>query len=186
MRLILGSSSLVRRKILEDAGIIFEVVKPEIDEKKIRATDDRLIPVVLSFAKAQAVAAKVSGPAVIIACDQVIICNGQLIEKPENADEVRAWYRLYTQYPVEHINGITVCNTETDTYLTAQETSAISFKEIPEEFMEEQIRKGLIYNHCGGIDSELEDTYSKLIRGTKDSPKGLPLDFVMNMIERVK
>ena len=73
------------------AGIDFKVIKSEIDEKKIRAVDHFLTPVVLSYAKAQAVAKKVTGPAIIVACDSVVICNGMILEKPENAEEVREW-----------------------------------------------------------------------------------------------
>src|ERR1700733_13486055 len=104
MKIILGSSSPFRRRIFEEAGIAFEVVKPEIDEKKIRAADHFLTPVILSFAKARAVDQKVSEPSIIIACDQVIVCDGNIIEKPESPDEVRAWYKLYPKNPVNYVN----------------------------------------------------------------------------------
>ncbi len=186
MKIILGSSSPFRRKVLEDAGIPFEVVKPDIDEKKIRAVSHDHTPVVLSYAKAQAVAEKVIEPAFIIACDQVIICDGNILEKPENADEVRTWYRLYAKHPVNYINGITVFNTETNASLTAQEISIATFKEIPDYFTEEQVSKGVIFNCAGGIDDELEDAYATIIQGSKQSTNGLPVQFVMDMIEKIK
>ena len=186
MKIILGSSSPFRRKVLEDAGIPFEVVKPDIDEKKIRAVSHEHTPVVLSYAKARAVAEKVTEPAFIIACDQVIICDGNILEKPENPDEVRAWYKLYAKHPVNYINGITVLNTVTKASLTAQEISIATFKEIAEDFTEEQITKGIIFNCAGGIGDETEDTYATITQGSKQSTIGLPVHFVMDMIEKLK
>jgi MAF protein len=186
MKLILGSSSPFRRKVFENAGIAFEVVKPDIDEKKIRAADHFLTPVILSYAKAQAVAAKVSEPAIIIACDQVIVCDGQIIEKPESPDEVRTWYKLYPKHPVQYVNGFTVYNTQTKQSLTAQEVAISTFKEIPDDFTEEQIKKGIIFNCAGGIGDETEDAYATIVQGSKESLIGLPVAFVMDMVERVK
>lgn len=186
MKIILGSSSPFRRKILEEAGISFEVVTPDIDEKKIRALDNLHIPVILSYAKAQAVAQKVIGPAIIIACDQVAICKGIILEKPENADEIRTWYKIYADSMVYYINGITVCNTETGIYLTAQETSVVRFKPIPESFTEQQIDKGIAFSCNGGLCSETEDAYSTIMSGSKQSTIGLPLQFVLEMVEKVR
>jgi septum formation protein len=186
MKIILGSSSPFRRKILEEAGISFEVVTPDIDEKKIRALDNLHVPVILSYAKSQAVAQKVTEPAIIIACDQIAICKGIILEKPENADEVRAWYKIYADSTVQYVNGITVYNTETGMCLTAQETSTVRFKTIPESFTEQQIDKGIVFSCNGGLCSETEEAYSTIIRGSKQSTIGLPLQFVLEMIEDVR
>lgn len=186
MKLILGSSSQFRRKVLEDAGILFEVVKPEIDEKKIRTVSYDLVPVVLSYAKACAVAQKVNEPAIIIACDQVILCNDQILEKPESADDVRAWYKFYENHSVKYVNGLTVFNTETKASITAQEISTSTFKPIPEDFVEEQIRKGVIFECAGGIGDETHQAYSTIVEGSEDSIIGLPIKFVMGMVEKVK
>lgn len=186
MKIVLGSSSIFRRKILEDAGISFEVVSPDIDEKKIRTTDNAHTPVVLSYAKAQAAAEKVLEPAIIIACDQVILCNGNILEKPESPQEIRAWYDMYAKYPVEYVNGVTVFNTETKSSLTAQEISIVVFKEIPDSFIEEQIKKGDILVCCGALGDDTEENYGTIIQGSKQGTIGLPLELVLDMIEKIK
>ncbi len=186
MKLILGSSSPFRRQVLQDAGILFEVITPDIDEKKIRTLDPIHTPVVLSYAKAQAVAKKVTGPAIIIAADQVIICNNNILEKPESAEQVREWYALYSKHLVFYVNGFTVLNTVTQACLTAQEKSIARYFPIPYDFIEEQIRKGIIFHCAGGIGDETEDSYSIIIHGSKQSTMGLPIKFVMDMIEKVR
>lgn len=185
MKIILGSSSPFRKGVLDRAGISFEVVKPEINEKSIRAEKHEQIPLILSFAKAQAVAQKITDEAIIIACDQVIVCNGILLEKPEGEDEVRESYKMYQQYPVHYVNGITVLNTKTGDSITAQEVSVVRFKTIPLEFIEDQIAKGIIFQCAGGIGDETEDHYGMIEQGTKDSLQGLPLRFVQEMMGKI-
>ena len=186
MKIILGSSSPFRRAVLEKAGIPFEVVRPDIDEKKIRTLEHEHTPIVLSYAKGAAVAQKVPDPAIVIACDQVAICDGIILEKPESADDVRRWYKLYAQYPVQYINGITVLNTETGACITGQEIALVSFKTIPDDFTEQQIRESIVFECCGALTDALEDAYGTILKGTKESTIGLPLRFIMDMVEKVK
>ena len=186
MKLILGSSSKFRRQVFDEAGIEYEAMSPDIDEKKIRTMDHAHTPVVLSYAKALAVAEKVEEPAIIIACDQVVVCNGQILEKPENADEVRAWYKEYESYPAEFVNGLTVYNTETKASLTAQETSVATLRGMTPEFIDGLIEHGEIFQCAGAISNDAAAGHIEMIEGSQDSMIGLPLKFVLDMIERVK
>lgn len=186
MKRILGSSSPFRRQLLEAAGVAFEVVPPGIDEKKIRASDPLLTPLLLSYAKAEAVAKKVGGEAIIIACDQVILCAGELLEKPESADEIRRWHQLYAEHPVQFVNGFTVVNTATGTRFSAQEISTATFAPIPSDFTEAQIAEGAIFNCAGAIGSATVDTFATITEGSRASIIGLPVAFVMEMVERVR
>ncbi|CAH2052193.1 unnamed protein product [Thlaspi arvense] len=55
-KLILGSSSIARRKILTDMGYQFAVMSADIDEKSIR--NEKPEELVLALAKAKAVVSK--------------------------------------------------------------------------------------------------------------------------------
>lgn len=186
MKIILGSSSPFRRKILEDAGVTFEVLSPDIDEKKIRTTDPLHTPVVLSYAKAMAVAEKIKEPAIIIASDQVIFCDGKILEKPDSVEEIYEWFKLYEKHPVNYVSGVTVFNTETGACLTAQDIVVGEFKEVPREFIDEQIKVGDMLICCGAISGKIADEYSVIVQGTHDSMVGLPIELVMEMIEKIK
>ncbi|MBP6912911.1 MAG: Maf family protein [Candidatus Pacebacteria bacterium] len=186
MKLILGSSSVFRQKVLRERGINFDIIEPNIDEKKVRTLHNEDTPIVLSYAKSQAVIKKITEPAIIITCDQVIVCNGEILEKPEHIDEIRRWYTMYAQHPVHYINGITVYNTENQASLTAQEISIANFKEIPDSFINEQFSKGDILKCCGAISDETHDTYGTLIQGSKESVIGIPVDFIMDMIKKIE
>ena len=92
--IILASASLARQNILRSAGIGFEILPVTIDEAQVRAgalADDMMpddIAVLLAFLKAQAASQRLSAAppttssAYVIGADQILVCDGQIINKP--------------------------------------------------------------------------------------------------------
>ena len=93
--LILASKSAARQALLNQAGIAFEVAVAAIDEPAIRAAaeaegasaDD--IAVLLAEMKGERIAAN-HPEAMIIASDQLLVCDGRLFGKPRNLEEAKA------------------------------------------------------------------------------------------------
>ena len=93
--LILASKSAARRALLEQAGIICEYKAASIDEPAIRsaaaaegASFDE-IAVLLAEMKGERIAA--SNPeAMIIASDQLLVCEGRSYGKPRSMEEAKA------------------------------------------------------------------------------------------------
>lgn len=75
--------------MLASLGISFSICKPSIDETQ--RSGELPIDYVqrLSIEKAAAVATQVQNPALILAADTVVIDNGEILGKPETADEAR-------------------------------------------------------------------------------------------------
>ena len=59
MKLILGSSSIYRKNILEREGYIFDVISPDVDERAIQVDNLYERPLVLARAKADAILKKI-------------------------------------------------------------------------------------------------------------------------------
>src|SRR3989339_531887 len=113
MKIILGSQSQQRKRVLKEMGYEFEVLPADIDEKKIRHEDPRQLTVMLAKAKASAICSRISEPALIITADQVVVCNGKVYEKPRDVAEAKAFLQSYADYPAECVNGVVVTNTAT-------------------------------------------------------------------------
>ncbi|MEO1266285.1 MAG: Maf family nucleotide pyrophosphatase [Pseudomonadota bacterium] len=94
--LVLGSSSPSRKRLLENAGLAFEVVPPRVDEASIlqvmRMDDDTPVPSdvaeVLARAKAEEVRSRVSGRAVLCS-DQVLSLGDGILTKPASMEAAR-------------------------------------------------------------------------------------------------
>jgi septum formation protein len=95
---VLASGSSTRRKLLEDAGVPFECVVPQIDEQPIKAdlrtrgADNRQIAEFLAEQKALAVARGLAA-ALVIGADQVLDFDGTAFDKPKNRNDALAQLR---------------------------------------------------------------------------------------------
>jgi len=98
MRLILASTSSTRIALLRNAGIDFEAISPQVDE---RALETPLLaagasPAEIALALARAKALAIDGPgALVLGGDQVLDLDGERFVKPaDRADAARQIARL--------------------------------------------------------------------------------------------
>jgi septum formation protein len=87
---ILASSSPRRRELLASLGISFTIYKPSVDETQPPGESPTEYVQRLSIEKAAAAARQVQTPALILAADTVVIDDGNILGKPQNAAEARA------------------------------------------------------------------------------------------------
>ena len=97
-RLVLASASASRRALLEAAGLRFDVCPADVDEAALKQqarangleADDAAL--LLADAKARHVAAQ-RQDALVIGCDQLLVCGGKWFDKPADLDEARSHLR---------------------------------------------------------------------------------------------
>ena len=115
MELILASTSVYRRKLLERLGLPFRSIAPEVDEDVFKNSDltPEVLAETLAVAKAHSVWSRFPG-AVVIGSDQVVEFDGGILGKPgtvERAvDQLLAMsgrpHRLITAVAIADPNGI--------------------------------------------------------------------------------
>lgn len=92
MRLVLASTSPIRRTLLAGAGLVFDAVRPDVDEAQLKAEAKGLLPaelaVSLAAAKAVSVANRVPD-ALVMGADQVLNFEGRVFDKPESPAAAR-------------------------------------------------------------------------------------------------
>jgi nucleoside triphosphate pyrophosphatase len=89
MKLILASTSPRRAQILRDAGLVFSIISSAVDETPIPAEAPGDLVRRLASAKAELVAARSVGPAIVVAADTVVVLEGQILGKPRSTDDAR-------------------------------------------------------------------------------------------------
>ncbi len=89
MRLILASASPRRAEILRDAGVPFVVLSSAVDETPYPGESPHDHVQRLAHAKAELVAARAVGPAIVIAADTVVALDGRILGKPRSTDDAR-------------------------------------------------------------------------------------------------
>ncbi|MDQ3014720.1 MAG: Maf family protein [bacterium] len=189
MKIIFGSSSKYRRAVLEKHGYQFEVMSPDIDEKAIRTDDYYQLPLLLAYAKARALISLISEPAIVITADQVVVCNGDLHEKPQSSEEAKIFLQKYSNgHPAETVAALVVTNLENGKQTAGVDIAKVHYNFIPESVMDDFIKNGDPFTKAGGfaIQSSILQPYMQKVEGTEDSIMGMPIKLLEKLLAEVQ
>jgi septum formation protein len=94
-QLILASGSAVRARLLRDAGVVFDVVRPDVEEshlkEELRAEAHSFADVAAALAGAKALSVSRRHPdAIVLGADQILVCEGNAFDKARDIAEARA------------------------------------------------------------------------------------------------
>ncbi|XP_019154748.1 PREDICTED: maf-like protein DDB_G0281937 isoform X2 [Ipomoea nil] len=193
-KIILGSSSFARRKILAEMGYEFTVMIADIDEQSIRKEKAEELVVALAEAKADAIMERLKstgemkeilGPTLLITADTVAVYEGVIREKPSGKEEARQFIKGYSGGQASVVGSVVVTNLTTGKRKTGWELSEVYFHEIPDEVIDNLIEEGIILNVAGGLMLEhpLTLPFVDTVVGTADHVMGLPKALTEKLIE---
>ena len=98
MRIILASGSAIRRKLMIDAGLDFEVITKPVDEAAIKdsmlSESVRLRDIADALAEAKSLRVSCIEDGLVIGADQIMVMDNQLFDKPKTIDEARERLKL--------------------------------------------------------------------------------------------
>ena len=97
--LVLASGSQVRARLLADAGILFEVAVPHVDEDAIKAADTHLSHDALALRLAGEKASVISKrlpDRMVVGADQLLVVGERRFDKPRTIDEAADHLRAFS------------------------------------------------------------------------------------------
>ena len=113
-KLVLASGSGIRRQMLENAGVSFEVSLPRVDEDAVRQSllaegaSARDIADALAELKARKVSTRMPG-ALVLGCDQVLSFDGQIIAKPTSREQAEQQLRQLRGAGHQLLSAAVIC-----------------------------------------------------------------------------
>lgn len=127
MDIILASGSPRRRELLEQMGLRdYRIVTPDVDEHVAgRPTPESLVET-LARRKAEAVRAKCTAQALVIAADTVVALDGSILGKPHSRAEATAMLAALSGREHAVYTGLTVL--QGDRSVTEHERTAVTFR----------------------------------------------------------
>ena len=189
MKIILGSSSPSRRKILKKAGINFisksPLLKESLEKKKYKGPKEKL-PLYLAEKKALSIDA--GHEDIIIGADQILLFRGKVYDKPKSMREAKTHLTNLSGKTHQLISGTTIIKNKkilwSHTNKAKMKMRPISKKEIEEYLLlsGEKILKSVGAYNIEGYGVRL---FSK-IEGDFYSIVGLPLIPLLNKINRME
>ena len=151
--LVLGSTSLYRRELLQRLRLPFEVVSPQVDETPLDGEAPQALAERLALAKANAVAL-LHPRAIVIGSDQVADLDGEPLGKPGNhANAVRQLQRMRGRTVVFQTAVAVVCH-ESGFAGQALAQVKVGFRQLSDRVIEDYLQAEKPYDCAGSAKSE--------------------------------
>jgi septum formation protein len=133
MKLILASASIRRADILRAAGIPFIVMSSAVDETPIPGESAPDLVQRLADAKAELVAARAVGPAIVIAADTVVTLDAHILGKPRTTDDARTMLSKLSGRTHSVVTGVTLIRLPDAERRRFVETTHVHFAALSDE-----------------------------------------------------
>ena len=150
-KLILASTSVYRRDLLERLRIPFEVIPPKVDEAPLPG--EGTLNLALRLAKAKAAAVAQDHPdAWVIGSDQVADLCGAALGKPGNFERAMAQLQLMRGATVTFHTALCLMHGETETTLSIP--TEVTFRKLSDEILEAYLHAEEPYDCAGSAKAE--------------------------------
>jgi septum formation protein len=180
MKLILASASPRRAEILRDAGISFTVLSSAIDETPLAGETPQSMVQRLSAAKAELVAARAVGPAILIAADTVVTLDGQIFGKPRSAEDAERMLKLFSGRTHAVVTGVTMIRLPDMERRELTESTLVTFATLSDEDISRYLATDEPYDKAGAYAIQgYAGRYIPRVEGCYFNVVGLPLSRVV-------
>ena len=192
-KIILASKSKVRKKILEENGIICAVEPANIDEDLIKESllNEGASPSIISKNLAELKANKISekkNGELVLGADSIIDLNGEIVSKPSNRDKALDILKKLNgkkHYLISSVciskNGFMIWNYTDKAGLTMKQMSNDELKLYLSKIKDEALYDYNVYQ----IEGEGRSLFSK-IEGNEDTIMGLPVKKIKEYLNTLK
>jgi septum formation protein len=151
--LILASTSIYRRQLLERLRLPFSVVRPGVEEHLKAGEAPKARAERLALEKAQAVA--LLHPAqLVIGADQVAACEGSILDKPGSADTARAQLRAQSGRAVQFFSAVALVHGERGYSAGFVDLTTVKFRDLTDTEIEAYLAADRPYDCAGSLRSE--------------------------------
>lgn len=176
MKLILASASERRAEILREAGFHFTLLSSAIDETPYAGESPQDLVQRLANAKADLVAARVVGPAIIIAADTEVTLDGHIFGKPRSSDEARHMLEKLSGRTHSVLTGVALIRLPDAERISFVESTLVHFAPLSDEEINQYLATGEPHDKAGAYAIQgRAGRYIPRIEGCYFNVVGLPL-----------
>ncbi|HTB92755.1 MAG TPA: Maf family protein [Candidatus Sulfotelmatobacter sp.] len=184
MKLILASSSPRRAEILANAGLPFSVLSSAVDESPHPGEAPSALVQRLANAKADLVAARAVGPAIIIGADTVVMLGDKILGKPGSPEDARQMLRQLSGRTHSVLTGVALIRLPDGERRQFIESTLVHFRSITEEEISYYLATGEPYDKAGAYAIQgRAGRYIPRIEGCYFNVVGLPLSRVLTELQ---
>jgi septum formation protein len=182
-QLTLASQSPQRRQLLDEAGYAFDVIVPhESAECGIcsRETPPELVNR-LARQKAANVAKRV-GRGLVLGCDTVAECRGQILGKPKDLTHARQMLTLLRGRTHHVYSGVCLWRRPDDQSIARVATTKLRMEPITDRQLEQYLKSGCWEGKAGAFGFQDQLSWIEILAGSESNVVGLPLELLSEML----
>ncbi len=139
MALILASRSEIRRAMLDNAGIAYEALKPEVDEDELKRRFDTATEIASELAAAKASAVSAERPDdFVIGSDSIVSVNRRLYDKPRDRSEAVEHLLSFSGKPMQLTSAVALARGGTVDWRHV-ENATLQVRQLSEAFIEDYL-----------------------------------------------
>lgn len=156
-QLVLGSSSPFRKMLLQRLSDNFICISPDINEDAVAGEAPQTLVERLAYEKAKAIESLLTDdqqPALIIASDQLAICDGQVLGKPHTHENAVQQLQAQSGRCVEFLTSFCLYNTATQQHTMDIDQTKVFFRDLELSLINDYLHAEQPYNCCGSFKSE--------------------------------
>uniref|UniRef100_A0A0G4GMM6 Maf-like protein n=1 Tax=Chromera velia CCMP2878 TaxID=1169474 RepID=A0A0G4GMM6_9ALVE len=194
--IILGSSSATRKMIIAEMGLRYRTEIADLDERAIGDRENQSpeeIVTLLGKAKADVIMSQLKPEeeaegTLLITGDQVVVCEGKILEKPGSAEEARSFLQKYSAgIPCGTVGSIVVTEVASGRQVSGIQRTQTVFGGIPSDVIERIVEEGEVFHTAGGlmIEHPLLQPYIRKIDGTIDAVMGVSKMLVRDLMLQI-
>jgi septum formation protein len=182
--LILASSSPRRSALLLEAGYRFRVVPPRAEAECGVCSGESPPQLVarLAYQKAADVASR-TAQGVIVACDTVAECRGQILGKPADQDHARQMLELLSGREHRVYSGLCVWHAPESRSSVKVAQTVLRMDPLELAQIDEYLASGLWEGKAGAFGYQDRLGWLRVIEGSESNVVGLPLELLATMLK---
>jgi septum formation protein len=176
MRLILASGSPRRAEILQTVGLPFTVLSSAVDETPIPGETAQEMVRRLAAAKAELVAQRAVGPAIVVAADTVVTLDNTIFGKPRTTEDARQMLEKLAGRTHSVITGVALIRLPDVERREFHEITHVQFGPLDDEEITRYLASGEPFDKAGAYAIQgRAGRYITRIEGCYYNVVGLPL-----------
>lgn len=184
-RIVLGSGSAGRAKLLAGICPNFSIIRPVVEEPKSGFNSPRNQVAWTSWIKAEDVASRTDN-AIIICADTIGWLNQKPLMKPESRQDAFEMLKNMSGMVHELWTGVVLWDKPSNEQICWQEQSLVKFKSVSDQELHEYLDTRPWKDHSGAYAiEESNDPWVSLVEGSLSNVIGLPVESLQRNLIRM-